>query len=111
MTPDGIPQLNADNAAKNDIEPDEDGDDDEGSADQPEVKRQRVESLVCKMHLLTKVGRTMAGQTSEDDLVEEELAYLNLLAKIRDRADVKHLIKEQYEKNKLAYQKRNGISN
>ena len=112
--PDGIPQLNEDALVENNIESENDAPmefEDFMKDDEPNAKRQRLERLnleksdanhlLHKAPLATRAGRTMAGQPNNEDIAEDNLAHLNSLTKVRNRSDVKQLIKELEELQKF----------
>ncbi len=92
--PDGIPQLDEEIVMDTIDESDETSGDDEPNEKEPDAKRQRLKWLAHRTPLATTVGRTLADQEVPDDLVRERLACLNMASKVRDRADVRQLIRE-----------------
>ena len=88
--PDGIPELDEDAMQT----------DDEGK-DEPNTKRQRLGQLLKRPPLQTALGRALAGQTTDEDVAEETLACLNAIGKIRNRADVRQILKDLDDSPKL----------
>ena len=95
--PDGIPQLDEEIVMDTIDESGEISGDDEPNEKEPDAKRQRLKWLAHRTPLTTTVGRTLADQEVPDDLVRERLACLNMASKVRDRADVRQLIRELEE--------------
>ena len=95
--PDGIPQLDEEVVMDTIGESGEPSGDAEPDEKEPDAKRQRLKWLAHRTPLSTTLGRTLANQENGDDLVRERLACLNMASEVRDRADVRQLIKELEE--------------
>ena len=94
IDPEDIPELDEDVMMDKSDEP-------ENEDAEPSVKKQRLERVSCRPPLETTAGRTLAGQPNEEDIAHERLECLKIISKIRDRRDVRQLIKDLEKQNKF----------
>ncbi len=90
--PDGIPQLEEVLFYGGDDDDAQDADAD--GTGEPDVKKQRVRNVNRKVELETSIGRAMAGQQSESDIKFEMAACLQKLTVVRNRADVRQIMRD-----------------